>query len=1306
MPPRASTLVAKPAAAKSTSWEKGAKVLFNHPVHSWVIGNIKDIDEKKQTNKIPTPYLCSSQGVEDAWVTESDLNMYKEDILTAVNDDLLDLIELNESSLLYCVQNRFKEDKIYTFIGGLIISLNPFKWTIPYCKDEFMINYVERKKGLNPHCWQIADRAYRAMKGGEGNQTLLISGESGAGKTEACKSVIKYLCKLSSTMTNDPNVKSVADGMSSKIQQASPILEAFGNAKTKNNDNSSRFGKFIKLQFDSHGIIKGAVTENYLLEKSRLMKQGPNERSYHIFYQMLAGMDEAKKKELFLTKAQDYDSIMKGNCFKVDTIDDVSDFHAMVNAFKVIGFEDEIRDTVFKVCAAILHLQNIKFVKIPNEDTGSTLENDEPLKKACTLLQIEPAALKKALTVKTYAVMAKIFESPLTPEAASDSRDALSKNLYSNMFDWLVAKINDNTNSNDYTSFIGLLDIFGFEKFEFNTFEQFCINFANEALQAHYNSYTFKRDKKECENEGIDVTEVTFKDNQPCLDMIQGSKSGILKVLDDQSALQSATDQKFFEMITQTYKSHEYFIHAPLWKEEFAVKHYAGEVKYNIKDWIEKNKDILRDDIIDIISQSKIEFVAKTICPEKKDFTSNKKDKKPSTVTGSFKKQLIELLDLINSTSPHWIRTIKPHPAKKPGLFSNAEVVKQLNSSGVLETIRIRKEGYSVRIPHELFFNKYNVIIGEGSSTDFKSSSEKIISSLSLGKDKVQVGKTKVFLKSDTYKMLESARNKKLEKYIIKMQRVGRGFLGRCVARKIREQIRIKKEKEEYEKNKEIFERILQDKKEREKIEQEKREKEEKERREREEKEREERERIEKLRVEQEKIEREKREAKELEKRKLEILKAKQKERMLELQRIEREKLEKERAEKEQQEKERIKMEEERKALLKEELERRKASLIERENQRLAVEKQQRIQERREQMEARRREKERVELEAEKRKQSAVEKLDLEKKSKQQKDQDLLRVAETARIKLEQERLDWEKKQWESIMQEILREEQQKLFKKELEKQKLRKVEESEKVKQQQHLKKAVLMYDREKKAIARKALIRAEKDDMIQCKKEYLEQQKRKLLQKKQEEEVQVIEKQAHLQWEVDKEKRREEIRKTLLQKIRNEKSREIWREVDNEKKERSKRLEYERQMWEMERQLQIESEDLNKKFQNTKLEQKAQLQQDYLVNKKEQEEYEYQLQKLKQKITGVFSAGPMNVSSSSMDMSKSLVDGIPVMSPRSPGLNTSSLTASPLDNISFSRDTPSPIQKARPMSSQTPGSASNNNRIPVKKGLFSKLY
>lgn len=1027
------------------------------------------------------------------------------------------------------------------------------------------------------------------------------------------------------------------------------------------------------------------------------MKQGPNERSYHIFYQILAGMDPEKKKELFLTKAEDYDSIMKGGCSKVETIDDVADYNNMVNAFRIVGIDDAIRDTIFKICAAILHLQNIKFK--PTGEAGCTVEVDTPLKYACSLLSVDPNSMLKALTVKVYTVMNKVFESPLSPEQAADSRDALSKALYSNMFDWLVKKINDNSLASEYSSFIGLLDIFGFEKFEFNTFEQFCINFANEALQAHYNSYTFKKDKKECENEGIDVTEVSFKDNQPCLDMIQGSKSGILKILDDQSVFPQATDQKFFDMVAQTYKSHEYFVRPPLWKEDFAVKHYAAEVKYNTKDWLEKNKDVLRDDIIDVLAQSKLEFVAKTICPEKKDFT--KKDKKPTTVTGSFKKQLIELLDLINSTSPHWIRTIKPHPAKKPGLFSNAEVVKQLSSSGVLETIRIRREGYSVRIPHEAFFKKFSIIIGEGSTTNIRESIQKIIDTLNLKKEHVQIGKTKVFLKSETYNMIELTRNKRLEKYIIKIQRVVRGFLGRCVARKLREELRIKKEKEEYERNKEIFERMLQDKQERERIEQEKREREERERREREEREREERERIERALAEKERLEREKREAKEMEKRKLEILKAKQKERMLELQKIEIDRAEKERLEKEKQDKERARMEEERKILLKEELERRKVALMEKENQKIALEKQKRLQERRAQMESRRLEKEKTDADAEKRKRRAIEMLELEKDTKKKQDMELNKVADAARLKLEQERLEWEKKQWEIIMQEVLKEEQKKERRNELEKQKLRKVEESEKLKQHKHLEKAANMYEREKKAMARKALIQAEKEDFLQSKKEFMEQQKRKFLQKKQEQEVQLLEKQAHLQWEVDKEKRREEIRKALIQQIRNEKSREIWREVEMEKKEMAKRLEYERKMWEMERQLQIEAEDLNKKFEQARAEQKSQQQQEYLMHKKEEEEYNYQLQKLKQKITGVFSAGPTNTSGS-LDLSKSLISLSPSSPSLSPSLNSSREYPKERNNVQ------SPLLlSARPSSATNISAISTtSSKVPLKKGVFSKLY
>ncbi|KAL9642746.1 hypothetical protein ABK040_009823 [Willaertia magna] len=1293
-------------------WKRGTMVFFDHPKESWICGSIVDIEWKKIVNKRNCPYLCKplDNSIEEAWVEEKSLYLYKKELDEAKNDDLLDMIELHESSLLRCVSNRHKDDLIYTYIGNLVLSLNPFKWSIFYCQDDFMIQYMEQKKGLVPHCWQIADSAYRSLKNGEGNHSIIISGESGAGKTEACKSVIKYICRLSSSMTNVPTVKKSAELISVKIQESSPILEAFGNAKTKNNDNSSRFGKFIRLQFDKQGIIVGASTENYLLEKSRLIRQGPGERSYHIFYQMFAGLDAKKKKELKLTNPEDFCCIMGGNCVVIEGVDDKREFEHTVKAMNTVGISEKEIDTIFQVCASILHLENVKFVA---SDTGTTVENMESLQIAAELLQIDAVALLKALTTKVYSISNKVFESPVTPDQASDSRDALSKGIYSKMFDWIVNRINKTTSQQSYAYFIGLLDIFGFEKFEFNTFEQFCINFANETLQYHYNSYTFKKDQAECEQDGIDVTLVKFRDNQRCLDMIKDG-NGILGTLDVQSALVQGTDQQFVENVTKACKENRefspYFISNPLKKEDFTVVHYAGEVSYNTKNWIEKNRDILKDDIIDVLQRSKISLVAKDFCPEKKDFTP-KKEKKPTTVSGGFRKQLSDLLDVINSTTPHWIRTIKPHPEKKAGMFSNFEVMKQLRSSGVLETVRIRREGYPVRIPHKLFFNRYKIIINENVTSNYKESCEKIIAAVNFNKDKAQVGKEKIFLRAFASNEIEVLKTKILEKYTLLCQKYVRGFLGRRRVKHIKEENKRKREREEYERNKEIFDRMDSDRKERERMEQEKRECEEKEKREKEEKERVEKERIERIKFEKERLEREKRETEEKEKQKLEILKAKKKERELQLVKIEQDIANREKKEKQQIEMERKRQEEERERIMKEDIEKRLQSIMEKEEQRKIEERQQKIRARRDIIAERKKEREKVEMEAEKRKQRALEALNYEKQTRKQQEEEVVKLAEIARTKFEEDMQSWEERELEKMVRDLMLDEQKRENKTGNFKEKTKRVSENQQLLNQITMEMSLNLHERSKRAQAKKASLELAKEENLQLKKSQHEIVKRKLLQKKQEEEIQKIEKKAQLQWEIDKEKRKAELRKLLREKLENEKVKEAWKELERQKSEEEQKQKVQKKIWELECQLSEEAQELEKQREEGKIKKQSQLQREQALSVKEKQDFNEQLSKLTKKIGGVFtSTDTRNKTNSLISKSTSLSNLTATLSsPRSERtLPMGDLSKSlSITNTSLSSpmvlNTPTSLNRLK---RQTQPVSPISPRLPIKKGSFSKLY
>jgi len=799
------------------------------------------------------------------------------------------MTELHEVTLMECLKNRYKKDVIYTLIGGVLaVAMNPFKWTIPYVQDDMMDKYMKQDSkssdNLLPHAWTIADNAYRFMRETGQNQSILISGESGAGKTEGCKTVIKYLSKLSCSITHDEKSRLAASQIATKIQESSPILEAFGNSKTQRNDNSSRFGKFIVMQFDKEGIIMGAYIHNYLLEKSRVISSPLGERGYHIFYQMIAGLDDKTKKDLFLTKPEDFVCLSSGKCFKVDGVDDSKEFAEVVKAFDIIGMTKEEQDAIFRVTAAILHLQNIKFK--PKGD-GSECETPQSLNNAATLLRVDATSLEKCLTSMYVSAGKELILKGLNPGKSCDARDAFSKALYDAVFNWIIRKINeklDASKAHKIDNFIGLLDIYGFEAFEKNSFEQLCINYANEALQGVYNNYTFTKDIEECKNEGIDATSVVFNDNQECIDLIQ---KGIVNALTD-SCRSSSTDIDFLERLKKDFlKKNKFFDASPLKREEFTVKHYAGDVSYTVTGWIEKNKDTLNNDLFQLTKASKCSFLVNLL-----ENTGGAKD----TVAESFRKQLNQLLTTINATRPHYIRCIKPHPAKKAGMFSNVEVMNQLRSSGVLETVKIRREGYSVRIPFDLFYHKFKIVLPANLQklppSEAKKGCEEIIKAVKFDKVKAQIGKTTVFMRHYAFTDLELLRGQKLTSFVLMMQAASRKLLA---LHDIKERMRLKKEEEDRiwrEQHKEELERQRKEQEERDRIERERIEKIEAEKR-----------RIEELRKqEEERLERERKEKEEMilrENRRLNALKQLQQKKMEELARIEREKEERERVRKE-----------------------------------------------------------------------------------------------------------------------------------------------------------------------------------------------------------------------------------------------------------------------------------------------------------------------------------------------------------------------------------------------------------------------
>eukprot|EP01060_Flectonema_neradi_P032331 TRINITY_DN5116_c0_g1_i2.p1 TRINITY_DN5116_c0_g1~~TRINITY_DN5116_c0_g1_i2.p1 ORF type:complete len:1830 (+),score=458.32 TRINITY_DN5116_c0_g1_i2:42-5531(+) len=727
------------------SLDDGEAVYYKSPDDSWIFGHKKG-NTVISENKDKEWKIKSNSDSNDLYVI-MDPNGVDED-----TDDLLKMGELHEGALLRCVRKRHANDEIYTFIGGsVVLSLNPWKFTIPSYTPDRIPFYASGGKDP-PHIWCIGKTAYENMLMTKTNQTVLVSGESGAGKTEAVKSLLKFLGALSSIRAGSAENEEGQKGLllQQQIEACNPILETFGNAKTVRNDNSSRFGKFLKVIYNENGVVCGAHTINYLLERSRVVKAAPNERLFHSFYQLLSTKKARSKYKLDEGKAYE----VCGDSIIIEGVDDAEGFEETNAALSIIGIPEEQQDSVWGMVAGILHLQRVTFAKNETTDaTEVTSSSKKYLKLAadCWGVDVEPLE-QEFLTVKVKAGNETVTRKHSVLKAQS-CRDAICKETYASLFQWLIDRINETMKpTSEEASFIGLLDIFGFEHFKLNSLEQLCINLANEMLQNHYNEHIFTADIAECKAEGIETQHVEYQDNTEIVSCIADTKHGILAHLDDQCKTRPEDDAAFLERVTTQYESKEnIFRRTKLDRDCFRISHYAAEVAYAVEGFGEKNLDSVQGGLLDLLQSSSKELVAEVL---KSDHRSQ------DTVTSIFKKQLKSLLTVIESTTPAWIRCIKPHPVKKPGLFDPNTTMAQLASSGVLETVRVRKLGYPVRLPHALFAERFKILLPAkfNADADPEARSQAILNNLNLSKEKAQIGKTKVFLRSFAHTYVEDAR--------------------------------------------------------------------------------------------------------------------------------------------------------------------------------------------------------------------------------------------------------------------------------------------------------------------------------------------------------------------------------------------------------------------------------------------------------------------------------------------------------------------------------------------------------------------
>ncbi|XP_010560489.1 unconventional myosin-IXb isoform X5 [Haliaeetus albicilla] len=811
-------------------------------------------------------------------------------------DDLCNLPSLTETTILENLKCRFLKHKIYTYAGSILIAINPFKF-LPIYNPKYVKMYENHQLGkLEPHIFAIADVAYHTMLKKHVNQCIVISGESGSGKTQSTNFLIHCLTALSQ--------KGYASGVERTILGAGPVLEAFGNAKTAHNNNSSRFGKFIQVNYLENGIVRGAVVEKYLLEKSRLVSQEKDERNYHVFYYLLLGVNEEERKEFHLKQPEDYFYLNQHNLKIEDGEDLRHDFERLKQAMEMVGFLSATKKQIFSILSAILYLGNVTYKKkATGRDEGLEVGPPEVLDILSQLLKVKREILVEVLTKRKTVTANDKLILPYSLNEAITARDSMAKSLYSALFDWIVLRINHALlNKKDMEESvtclsIGVLDIFGFEDFETNSFEQFCINYANEQLQYYFNQHIFKLEQEEYKSEGITWHNIDYTDNVACIHLISKKPTGLFYLLDEESNFPHATYQTLLAKFKQQHEENKFFVGTPVMEPAFIIRHFAGKVKYQIKDFREKNMDYMRPDIVALLRSSDSAYVReligmdpvavfrwavlraairamavfaeagrqraqktagvvrqgprvplgelqrsntpvekvyrdmheqiiasikglpwqgddpckllrslsrlqhrshfmksrgvkqKQIIPKNlldskslklivsmtlhdrttKSLLHLHKKKKPPSISAQFQTSLNKLLETLGKAEPFFIRCIRSNAEKKEMLFDESLVLQQLRYTGMLETVRIRRSGYSAKYTFEEFIDQFQVLLPKNA----KASKEDIcvyLNKLKLDENYYQIGKTKVFMKEAERQILQDTLHKEVIRKIILLQ--------------------------------------------------------------------------------------------------------------------------------------------------------------------------------------------------------------------------------------------------------------------------------------------------------------------------------------------------------------------------------------------------------------------------------------------------------------------------------------------------------------------------------------------------------
>nr|XP_061798351.1 unconventional myosin-X-like [Nerophis lumbriciformis] len=674
-------------------------------------------------------------------------------------EDMSALAELHEAAIMHNLYQRYQKDDIYTNIGSILAAVNPYK-QIPGLYDPERVDlYSKHQLGeLPPHIFAVANECYRCIWKRHDSQCVLISGESGAGKTESTKLLLQFLSVMSQKSAGTPPSER-STRVEQAIVQSSPIMEAFGNAKTVYNNNSSRFGKFIQLHFSESGNIQGGCVIDYLLEKNRVVRQNPGERNYHIFYALLAGAKKEHKSLYFLEDpAESFHYLSQSGCLKDKSLNDKELFNSVMEALKVLEFsEEEIRD-MFKLLSGVLQLGNVEFMTAG----GAQITTKQVVTNASELLGLDAFQLSEVLTQRSIILRGEEICSPLTIEQAVDSRDSVAMALYSQCFSWIILKINQKIKGKENFKSIGILDIFGFENFEVNRFEQFNINYANEKLQEYFNKHIFSLEQLEYNREGVQWDAIDWMDNAECLDLIE-KKLGLLALVNEESRFPKGTDFTLLEKLHSRHSTNPYYVKPRLADHQFGIKHYAGEVLYDVKGILEKNRDTFRDDILNMLKDSRLDFIYDLF--EKVGSRNNEEKmgtaRRKPTVSSQFRDSLHALMATLSASNPFFIRCIKPNMEKNPNVFDPEVVLNQLRYSGMLETVKIRRAGFPVRRTFKDFFSRYKIIYKEKAAVagDDKKRSTDLLTKYDKTKKEWQLGKTKVFMKECLEQRLEKDRD-------------------------------------------------------------------------------------------------------------------------------------------------------------------------------------------------------------------------------------------------------------------------------------------------------------------------------------------------------------------------------------------------------------------------------------------------------------------------------------------------------------------------------------------------------------------